>query len=183
MAILEIKHYPEPILRAEARIVPKVTATVRKLLDEMVQTMRAAEGVGLAAPQVGVSKRVIVVDVGEGLIELINPKIEKKEGSETAMEGCLSIPQYLGEVERAASVTVIGLNREGEEVRIAATGLLARALQHEIDHLNGILFIDRATVIYEKKPGQPEDGQIGEGEAPTKPSASETGGRDDSTGS
>lgn len=164
MALLEIKLYPDPILRLEARAVPKITASVRKLLDDMAETMRAAEGVGLAAPQVGVSKRIIIVDVGEGLIELINPRLEKREGLETAMEGCLSIPQYVGEVERAATVTVVGLNREGEEIRITGSGLLARALQHEIDHLNGILFIDRAKNLYEKKPGQAEDGGSKEGQ-------------------
>lgn len=164
MALLEIKLYPDPVLRLEAKAVPKVTASIRKLLDDMAETMRAAEGVGLAAPQVGVSKRIIIVDVGEGLIELINPRLEKREGLETAMEGCLSIPQYVGEVERAATVTVVGLNREGEEIRITGSGLLARALQHEIDHLNGILFIDRAKNLYEKKPGQAEDGGSKEGQ-------------------
>lgn len=163
MALLEIKLYPDPILRREARAVSKITAAIRKLLDDMAETMRGAEGVGLAAPQVGVSKRIIIVDVGEGLIELINPRLEKREGLETAMEGCLSIPQYVGEVERAATVTVVGLNREGEEIRITGSGLLARALQHEIDHLNGILFIDRAKTLYEKKPGQAEDGESKEG--------------------
>jgi len=174
MALLEIKLYPDPILRLEAKAVPKITASIRKLLDDMAETMRAAEGVGLAAPQVGVSKRIIIVDVGEGLIELINPRLEKREGLETAMEGCLSIPQYVGEVERAATVTVVGLNREGEEIRITGSGLLARALQHEIDHLNGILFIDRAKTLYEKKPGQAEDGESKEGQgAPAAASASE----------
>lgn len=113
------------------------------LLDDMADTMYEAEGVGLAAPQVGVLRRVIIVDIGQGLIELINPEILSTEGEESAAEGCLSLPNRSGEVIRPKKVKVKGLNRAGEETIIEATDLLARALCHEIDHLDGILFIDK----------------------------------------
>jgi len=125
----------------------QINASVHKLLDNLRDTMYSNKGVGLAAPQIGVLKRAIVVDAGEGLIELINPEILETSGKETDLEGCLSIPGVLGEVERAADVVVRGLNREGREVKVEANGFCARALQHEIDHLDGILFIDRAVKI------------------------------------
>jgi len=131
--------------------VAKITKTVRSLLDNMVQTMQEADGVGLAAPQVGVSLRVIVVDVGEGLIELINPVIVASEGCETGTEGCLSIPGMYGDVERFTSVTVQGLDRQGEPITVQGSGLLARALQHEIDHLEGVLFIERAQSVFRER--------------------------------
>jgi peptide deformylase len=109
----------------------------------MADTMRAAEGVGLAAPQIGISKCVVVIDIGDGLIELINPEIIDEEGHEIDAEGCLSVPDIQGKVVRAQKVEVRALNRKGEEVKIIGDGLLARALQHEIDHLHGVLFIDR----------------------------------------
>ncbi|MBM7855739.1 peptide deformylase [Desulfohalotomaculum tongense] len=144
MAVYEIVKNGDPVLREKAKEVPKITPNIKKLLDNMRDTMYANKGVGLAAPQIGVSKRVIVVDVGEGLFELINPVITESEGVETDLEGCLSIPGVVGEVARAASVVVKGLNRDGKKVRINARGFLARAFQHEIDHLDGILFIDKA---------------------------------------
>lgn len=134
----------DEILRKKAQKVNKIGSNIYKLLDNMRDTMYEYNGVGLAAPQIGVSKRVIVVDVGEGLIELINPEITRAEGSETEVEGCLSVPGVIGEVTRPAKIEVRGLNRKGEEVLYRAEGLLARALQHEIDHLEGILFIDKA---------------------------------------
>jgi peptide deformylase len=143
MAIYEIITSQDQVLREKAKEVPKITANVIKLLVNMADTMYHAEGVGLAAPQIGISKRVIVVDVGEGLIELINPEIQFTEGEQTGVEGCLSIPGVQGEVIRSAKAVVSGLNREGEKVIIEGTDLLARALLHEIDHLNGILFTDR----------------------------------------
>jgi len=117
----------------------------------MAETLYSAKGVGLAAPQVGVAKRVIVIDVGEGLVELINPEIIKFEGHETESEGCLSIPGTVGDVTRAATVEVKCLDRQGKERVFQANGLYARALQHEIDHLDGILFIDRAQKVWKVK--------------------------------
>ncbi|MBO8136577.1 MAG: peptide deformylase [Desulfotomaculum sp.] len=144
MAVYEIVKNGDPVLRQKAKPVPEITPNIKKLLDNMRDTMYASRGVGLAAPQIGVSKRVIVVDVGDGLYEIINPEIIESKGVETDIEGCLSIPGVVGEVPRAASVVVKGLNRDGKEVQISAKGFLARAFQHEIDHLEGILFIDRA---------------------------------------
>lgn len=147
MAIFEIVKIGDEILRSKAAPVKKITPNVIKLLDNMRETMYGNKGVGLAAPQIGVSKRVIVVDVGDGLIELINPVITKMEGEEIDTEGCLSIPGVLGDVPRAYRVEVEGLNRLGERVEYRGEGFLARALQHEIDHLDGILFIDKAIKI------------------------------------
>jgi len=148
MAIIEVRKAGDKVLKEKAEPVLKVDKKIRKLLDDMAQTMYNADGVGLAAPQVGVSLRVIVIDVDEELIELINPVIIKSEGCELGNEGCLSIPGVFGEVERFSEVTVTGLNRYGRTVSITGTGLLSRALQHEIDHLNGILFIEKAKTIH-----------------------------------
>mgnify|MGYP003592034345 FL=1 len=151
MSVLDIRRAGDPVLKEKAKPVAKITKTVRSLLDNMVQTMQEADGVGLAAPQVGVSLRVIVVDVGEGLIELINPVIVASEGCETGTEGCLSIPGMYGDVERFTSVTVQGLDRQGEPITVQGSGLLARALQHEIDHLEGVLFIERAQSVFRER--------------------------------
>jgi peptide deformylase len=148
MAVLEIRRAGDKVLKEQAEPVAKIDRRIKRLLDDMAQTMYKAEGVGLAAPQVGVSLRMIVIDAGEGLIELINPVVSECEGSECSTEGCLSIPGIYGEVERGVNVKVEGFNREGKKVCISATGLLARALQHEIDHLDGVLFIDRATSVH-----------------------------------
>ncbi|MBE3550778.1 MAG: Peptide deformylase [Brockia lithotrophica] len=144
MAVRYIVKHPDPVLREVARPVKSVTPQVLRLLDDLAETMRHAEGVGLAAPQVGISRRLAVVDVGDGLIELINPEILAEEGEEVGVEGCLSIPGVYGEVRRAARVRVRTWTRTGESAVIEAEGLKARAIQHEIDHLDGILFIDRA---------------------------------------
>lgn len=148
MAVYQIVEIGADVLREKAKEVKEVNSSIIKLLDNMVDTMRAAEGVGLAAPQIGVSKRVIVIQVEDQLVELINPVILEKEGANTAEEGCLSIPNMTGDVVRAAKVRVQGLNRQGEMVDIRADRLLARALQHEIDHLEGILFVDVAKKTY-----------------------------------
>ncbi len=145
MAVYSIVKVGDPVLREKAVEVKKITPNILKLLENMADTLADASGVGLAAPQIGISKRVIIVDVGEGLIELINPEIDwYSEELECAAEGCLSIPGETGEVDRYAKIIVKGLNRKGEPVEIEAEGLLARALQHEIDHLYGVLYIDRA---------------------------------------
>ena len=116
---------------------------MRRLTRDMLETMYAASGVGLAAPQVGVQQRVIVVDVGENPITLVNPEITTAEGEQVGLEGCLSLPDLVGEVRRAEWVVAKGLNRHGKPITVEGEGLLARALQHEIDHLDGILFIAR----------------------------------------
>lgn len=151
MAIYRIVESGDPVLREKARPVPKITPNVIKLLENMADTMYDAQGVGLAAPQVGVGKRIVVVDVGEGIIELINPEIVRKEGLDTDIEGCLSVPGVRGEVQRAARCVVKALNREGKEVEYDGEGLLARAFQHELDHLDGILFIDKAQNLTKTK--------------------------------
>jgi len=149
LAIYQIVKVGDNILREKAKPVPKINSSIIKLLDNMKDTMDDALGVGLAAPQVGVSKRVIVIDIGEGLIEFINPEITSSEGIKKEVEGCLSVPGVKGEVSRAERVIVTGLNRNGDQIEIKAEGLLARALQHEIDHLEGVLFIDIANNIEE----------------------------------
>ncbi len=143
MAVYRIVELGDQVLREKARPVPEINKNILKLLDNLVDTMYAAKGVGLAAPQIGISKRVIVVDAGEGLLELVNPEIIGSRGEDVAVEGCLSIPGVAGEVKRAEQVEVKGLDRAGKVIKVRATGLLARALQHEIDHLDGILFIDK----------------------------------------
>jgi len=132
------------ILRKKAKPVKKITPYICKLLDDMRDTMYDNNGVGLAAPQIGISKQIIVIDTGEGLIEMINPEIIKREGLQSGVEGCLSIPGVVGEVDRSDTIKVKGINREGKEVVYTARGLLSRAFQHEIDHLKGVLFVDLA---------------------------------------
>ncbi|NLM03932.1 MAG: peptide deformylase [Clostridiales bacterium] len=143
MAIRIIRKEDDPILRKISRPIEKIDEKIHMILDDMAETMYHAEGVGLAAPQVGILRRIIVIDIGEGLIELINPEIIETKGENCDIEGCLSFPGQSGEVVRPNEVKVKALNRSGEEVIIEGKGLLARALCHEIDHLNGILFIDR----------------------------------------
>lgn len=144
MAILEIKEYGEPILREKALPVEEVAPEILNLIKDMIETMYTASGVGLAATQVGVPKRIILVDEEEdGLIVLINPMIIKSEGEVVAEEGCLSVPDIYSQVKRSSKVTVKALNENGDSIEITKEGLTARALQHEIDHLDGILFIDR----------------------------------------
>ncbi len=152
MAVYQIVRHPDPVLREKAQEVRKITPQIRRLVANMVDTMYDASGVGLAAPQIGVSKRVVVIDPGNNLIVLINPEIVSLEGvPELGEEGCLSIPGVWGQVERVPRVKVRGYNLEGKPVAYTAEGLAARAFQHEIDHLDGILFLDRAVRIYKKE--------------------------------
>lgn len=144
MAVLEVVQIGNPVLKAKAEPVEKINKQILKILDDMADTMYASDGVGLAAPQIGVSKRIIIVDIGEGLIEMINPEIVSAEGSVVDQEGCLSVAGFFGDVARAQKVVVQGLNRQGKRVKIKAVDFLARALQHEIDHLEGRLFVDLA---------------------------------------
>jgi len=144
MAIIPIRIVPDPILRQKAKRVRTFDKSIHRLIENMRETMHAASGVGLAAPQVGVPLRVIVIGIPEQEdIALINPEIVRRKGERLVNEGCLSIPGYIGEVKRSESVTAKGLNSEGKAVRIKANELLAQALEHEIDHLNGVLYIDR----------------------------------------
>lgn len=147
MAVCQIVRYPNDVLREKARPVKAVTPQIKRLLNNMFDTMRSAGGVGLAAPQIGISKRLIVIEINDERLALVNPEITAFAGRETGTEGCLSIPGVWGEVERATQVEVRGLNEVGQDITLRAEGYLARALQHEIDHLDGILFIDRATKI------------------------------------
>ncbi len=159
MAILEIVKDPAEVLRKKARPVTKINASVRKLLDDMTETMYAAPGVGLAAPQVGVSKRIIVVDPQDGsgqLYQLINPEIVKAEGWVEGTEGCLSIPGMIGDVWRYEKVQVVALDRTGKKVWIDAEGYLARIFQHEIDHLDGILYTDKCSNLRPVPEGEEE---------------------------
>lgn len=143
MGKLEIKLVDSPVLRQVAEPVAKVTKRTVKLLRDMEETMYAAKGIGLAAPQIGVSQRLIVIDIGEGPLHLVNPEIIGREGSQIDTEGCLSVPDVWGYVDRSERIVVSALDLHGKPTRLEADGLLARALQHEIDHLDGILFIDK----------------------------------------
>lgn len=161
MAIRIIVKEPDEVLHKVAKEVAKITPNVQKLLDDMADTMYDADGVGLAAPQVGILKRLIVVDAGDeqGLIKMINPEIIEREGEIVGSEGCLSIPGLNGDVRRSEKVTVRGLDREGNELVVKADGLLSRAFQHEIDHLNGVLFTDIAEKVYDIKAEPDQDGE------------------------
>lgn len=165
MALREIVTLPAPVLRRKARKVSDFGPELQKLIDDMVETMRAAPGVGLAAPQVDVPLRVIVIEYGDEedenaplkLYAVVNPEIIKaSEEKVMGTEGCLSIPGIAGDVERAESVMVKGLNRQGRPIKIKAKGWLARVFQHETDHLDGVLFVDRAEKVWklEDSPSQ-----------------------------
>lgn len=149
MAIRKIVQYPDPVLKSKAKTVTKFHDRLHKLIDDMAETMYDAHGVGLAAPQVGILKRVIVVDIGDGLHEMVNPEIVEKRGEQLSPpEGCLSIPNLVGDVRRAQYIKVVGQDRHGNPIELEAEGYLARAFQHEVDHLNGVLFIDVADRVY-----------------------------------
>ena len=145
MSLLHLRTIPDPALRQKARRVTRIDDALQRLIDDMIDTMREANGVGLAANQVGVLQRVVVIEVPEeeGLVRvLINPEIVRREGERTVEEGCLSIPGYRGELPRSVKVRARALDRDGKPIRIKAEGLLAQALEHETDHINGTLYID-----------------------------------------
>jgi peptide deformylase len=150
MAIRNIRKDGDEILRKKSRKVDVINEKIVELLNDMAETMYKADGVGLAAPQVGVLKRIAVVDAGEGLIELVNPVIVDQSGEQTYIEGCLSIPGIYGEVKRPERVKVEALNGKGEKFVVEGEGLLAVALCHEIDHLDGVLFKDKAERFIDK---------------------------------
>jgi peptide deformylase len=161
MRVLPISHFPgDRVLRQKAKRVTSIDGSIQRLIDNMIQTMQQAHGVGLAAPQVGVSLRVIVLQMPEQEpMALINPEIVKRSGGQEVTEGCLSVPGYYGEIKRSAEVTVKGNDRQGKVVRIKATGLMAEALEHEIDHLNGVLYIEHIEdleKLHEIQPGMIE---------------------------
>jgi peptide deformylase len=148
VAVREILGFEHPVLREKARKVPKVDASIVRLLDDLAETMYAAPGAGLAANQIGVALRVCVVKGDENQHwGLVNPVLVKGEGSQVGYEGCLSYPGWVGEVERYETVVVKGLNRRGKEIRVKSSGFTARAFQHELDHLDGILFTHRLTSL------------------------------------
>lgn len=151
MAILPIRHYPDPVLQKKAEPITDISEEIKTLAADMAETMYAAPGVGLAAPQVGVSKNLIILDCApkdaSELITAINPEIIAREGESVQEEGCLSVPGYYTSIARSAKVTVRYLNLEGQQIEREATGLLAIAFQHEIDHLSGILFVDHLSPL------------------------------------
>lgn len=151
MAIRNIRKDGDEVLRKISKKVEKIDDRVLTLLKDMADTLYDSEGVGLAAPQVGILKRIVVIDVGEGLLELINPEILETSGEQTGPEGCLSIPGVWGEVTRPNKVKIKAMNRKGEMVEYEGEELLARAFCHEIDHLEGILFKDKATKMMEQE--------------------------------
>jgi len=172
MALRTIVTLPDPVLRRKARPITKFDGNLKILIDDMIETMRDAPGVGLAAPQVGISDRLIVVEYGEDeedengeiiempkkLYVLINPEIVKvSEEKEMGVEGCLSIPGLVGEVERYSAIQIKGLNRRGQPTKVKAEGWLARIFQHEIDHLDGIVYPDRATKVWKPAVDEEED--------------------------
>jgi len=163
MAILPVRTLPDPILRQKAKRVRTIDRSVKKLIADMLETLHADAGrVGLAANQVGVSRRVTVIGIpDEDDIILINPEIVRRKGERLVNEGCLSIPGYIGELYRAETVTAKGLGLDGKEVRIKAEGLLAQALEHETDHLNGVLYIDRMESLDTLRKIEPEDTETG----------------------
>lgn len=160
MAVRKIVTLPSPVLRRKARRVTNFGPELQTLIDDMVETLHAAPGVGLAAPQVDVSLQVIVIEFGDEedesvppkLYVLVNPEITRlSQETVLGVEGCLSIPGLVGEVERAESAVVKGFNRRGQPVKVKAKGWLARIFQHEIDHLNGVLFVDKATRLWQQR--------------------------------
>ncbi|MFO7995759.1 MAG: peptide deformylase [Dehalococcoidia bacterium] len=143
MAVLQIRTLPDPVLRQKARRVNKIDDSIQKLIDDMIDTMRANSGVGLAAPQIGVPLRIAVIELpGEEAITLINPEVIKRDGERVLVEACLSVPGYHGEIKRSWTVKVKAQDRQGKEIRLKGEDLLAQVLEHETDHLNGTLYVD-----------------------------------------
>ncbi|MBN1367398.1 MAG: peptide deformylase [Dehalococcoidales bacterium] len=166
MGILRVCEFPKDrILKQKAKRISRIDSSVQNLIDDMIDTMPHSHGVGLAAPQVGVSLRVIVVQMPEeSPIAIINPEIVKCSGEQEVTEGCLSVPGYYGEIKRSAKVTLKGKDRLGKEIRIKATGLMAEALEHEIDHLNGVLYIDHvenSEKLHQIQKGHSDNSKVG----------------------
>ena len=160
MTIRSVKYYGEPVLRKKAKKVDNIDAHIMKILDDMAETMYSHKGVGLAAPQVGLNLRLIVIDAGEGLIKLINPKVIHSEGIQEGAEGCLSFPGIYGDVTRPKKVTIKAQNEKGVVFKMDGEDLLARAIFHEIDHLDGKLFVDIAANLREILPLDEEEAEF-----------------------
>ncbi len=161
MAVLPIRLLPDPVLRQKSKRVRTIDSSIQKLISDMIETMHSASGVGLAAPQLGTLLRVIVIGIpGEEDIVLINPRIVRRKGERPVNEGCLSIPGYTGEIKRSVSVRVKGLDQKGKEIRIKGDELLAQALEHEIDHLNGVLYIDHLESMDMLRKIEPVEAQL-----------------------
>jgi len=161
MAIIPIRIVPAPVLRQKSKRVRNIDGSIKKLIEDMQETMHSAGGVGLAAPQLGTLLRVIVIGIpGEEDIVLINPEIVRRTGERLIDEGCLSIPGFIGQIKRAESVRVKGRDQNGKEIRIKASELLAQALEHEIDHLNGVLYIDYLDSMDKLRKLEPEEAQL-----------------------
>ena len=161
MTFIPIRVLPDPILRQRSKRVRNIDGSIQKLIGDMIETMHAVGGVGLAAPQVGVPLRVIVIGIpGEEDITLINPEVVRRTGERLVDEGCLSIPGYIGQIKRAVSVRVKGRAPTGKEMRIKADELLAEVLEHEIDHLNGVLYIDYLDSMDKLRKIEPEEAQL-----------------------
>jgi peptide deformylase len=143
MAVLQMRTLPDPALRQRAKRVGKIDDSIQKLIDNMIDTLRASSGVGLAAPQIGVPLRIAVIEMpGEEVITLINPVVVKRKGERVLTEGCLSVPGYQAEIKRSLTVKVRAQDRHGKEIRLKGEGLFAHVLEHETDHLNGTLYVD-----------------------------------------
>jgi len=161
MTIIPIRIAPDPVLKQKAKRVRNIDGSIKKLIGNMLETMHEASGVGLAAPQIGVPLRVIVIGMpGEEDIALINPQIVRRTGERLVNEGCLSIPGYIGEIKRAESVRVKGRDQNGKEIRIKADELLSQALEHEIDHVNGVLYIDHLESQDKLRKIEPEETEL-----------------------
>lgn len=146
MSLIRIRLFDDEILRKKSKTVRVVDNKIRQILNDMADTMHhSKDGAGLAAPQVGILKRLVVIDMGKGLIKLVNPKIIRQKGTQEVIEGCLSIPNVLGKLKRPAKVTIQALNENGKKIILTGTGDLAKCFCHEIDHLDGILFTDFVT--------------------------------------
>lgn len=151
MELLDVKIYPDDVLREKCEGVQQVDKEIKQLLDKMLHTMRYHNGIGLAGPQVGVTKRIIVVEVGSKVLKIVNPEIVSKKGKNKMIEGCLSLSDARVRVTRASEITLIGLNENGEKIKLDANGLLATVLQHEVEHLSGKLIIDYMNFFKRKK--------------------------------
>ena len=162
MTALPIRTLPDPVLKQKAKRVRTIDGSIKKLIRDMVETMHSEPGrVGLAAPQIGVPLRVIVIGIPEEEdMAIINPEIVRRRGERLIDEGCLSVPGYFGQIKRAELITVKGRDQDGKEIRIKAEGLLAQVLEHEIDHLNGVLYLDHLESLEQLRKIEPEETQL-----------------------